>query len=152
MIIYKNSYSLKTDFYFVKKTQQYTFQRWKSALFDFMQSNHDTILSYLKRCICCWYWDRVLIRRTLPPYKMFGTNIRPSCDFLTTVKSSRPHAPANPTLTCFLWFRFGLGNGIQKTPFMCSYLNIYSMLPKVLQHIKKSLYNQPKPYFFKKLL
>ena len=29
----------------------------------------------------------------------------------------------------------------------------YSMWPKVLPHvIKKSLYNQPKPYFFKKLL
>ena len=28
----------------------------------------------------------------------------------------------------------------------------YSMWPKVLQHVKKSLYNQPKPYFFKKLL
>jgi hypothetical protein len=28
----------------------------------------------------------------------------------------------------------------------------YSILPKVLQHVKKSLYNQPKPYFFKKLL
>jgi hypothetical protein len=26
------------------------------------------------------------------------------------------------------------------------------MWPKVLQHVKKSLYNQPKPYFFKKLL
>ena len=30
--------------------------------------------------------------------------------------------------------------------------NIYSMWPKVLQHVKKSLYNRPKPYFFKKLL
>jgi cytochrome bd-type quinol oxidase subunit 2 len=29
----------------------------------------------------------------------------------------------------------------------------YSMWPKVLPHVKKkSLYNQPKPYFFKKLL
>jgi len=29
----------------------------------------------------------------------------------------------------------------------------YSMWPKVLAHVKKkSLYNQPKPYFFKKLL
>jgi hypothetical protein len=28
----------------------------------------------------------------------------------------------------------------------------YSILPKVLQHVKKSRYNQPKPYFFKKLL
>ena len=28
----------------------------------------------------------------------------------------------------------------------------YSILPKVLQHVKKSLYNQSKPYFFKKLL
>ena len=28
----------------------------------------------------------------------------------------------------------------------------YSMWPKVLQHVKKSLYNQPKPYFFKKFL
>jgi hypothetical protein len=26
------------------------------------------------------------------------------------------------------------------------------MWPKVLQHVKKSLYNQPKPYFFQKLL
>jgi hypothetical protein len=29
---------------------------------------------------------------------------------------------------------------------------IYSMWPKILQHVKKSLYNQPKPYFFKKIL
>ena len=29
---------------------------------------------------------------------------------------------------------------------------IYSMWPKLLQHVKKSLYNQPKPYFFKKIL
>jgi hypothetical protein len=28
----------------------------------------------------------------------------------------------------------------------------YSIWPKVLQHVKISLYNQPKPYFFKKLL
>jgi hypothetical protein len=28
--------------------------------------------------------------------------------------------------------------------------NWYSILPKVLQHVTKSLYNQPKPYFFKK--
>ena len=33
----------------------------------------------------------------------------------------------------------------------CMALN-YSILPKVLQHVKKSLYNQSKPYFFKKLL
>ena len=31
-------------------------------------------------------------------------------------------------------------------------LQLYSMWPKVLQHIKKSLYNQPKPYFFINLL
>ena len=31
-------------------------------------------------------------------------------------------------------------------------VHMYSILPKVLQHVKKSLYNQPKPYFFKKLL
>jgi len=29
---------------------------------------------------------------------------------------------------------------------------MYSMVTKVLQLVKKSLYNQPKPYFFKKLL
>jgi len=28
----------------------------------------------------------------------------------------------------------------------------YSLVPKVFAHVKKSLYNQPKPYFFKKLL
>jgi hypothetical protein len=28
----------------------------------------------------------------------------------------------------------------------------YIILPKVLQHVKKSLYNQPKPYFFQKIL
>jgi hypothetical protein len=33
-----------------------------------------------------------------------------------------------------------------------SVYGFYSMWPKVLQHVKKSLYNQPKPYFFKKLL
>jgi hypothetical protein len=35
---------------------------------------------------------------------------------------------------------------------MCSYLNIYSMLPKLLQYVKKSQYNQPKPYISKKLV
>ena len=29
---------------------------------------------------------------------------------------------------------------------------LYSMWPKVLAHVKKILYNQPKPYFFKKVL
>ena len=29
---------------------------------------------------------------------------------------------------------------------------VHCMWPKVLQHVKKSLYNQPKPYFFMKLL
>ena len=28
----------------------------------------------------------------------------------------------------------------------------YSLVPKVFVHVKKSLYYQPKPYFFKKLL
>ena len=113
-----------------------------------MQSNHDNILSYLKRCICCWYWVRVLIRRTLPSYKMFGTNIRPSCDFFHRKKFTT--TCPNPTLTFILWFRFGLGNGIQKTPFMCSYLNIYSMLPKVLQHIKKNPYIINQNHIFSK--
>jgi hypothetical protein len=31
-------------------------------------------------------------------------------------------------------------------------LCIYRVWPKVLAHVKKNLYNQPKPYFFKKLL
>jgi hypothetical protein len=31
-------------------------------------------------------------------------------------------------------------------------IQLYSMWPKVLPHVKKSLYNQPKPYFFKTLL
>jgi hypothetical protein len=29
---------------------------------------------------------------------------------------------------------------------------MYSIWPKILLHVKKSLYNQPKPYFFQKIL
>jgi hypothetical protein len=99
-----------------------------------MQSNHDYIFSYLKRCICCWYWVRVLVCRTLPSYKMFDLallqNVWPcpptKCMEQTyvhrvtfsTVKSARPHDRIQRWH--FSKFRFGLGNGILKKSFMCS--------------------------------
>jgi hypothetical protein len=38
--------------------------------------------------------------------------------------------------------------------FPSSQITIYqgNMWPKVLPHVKKSLYNQPKPYFFQKII
>ena len=45
-----------------------------------------------------------------------------------------------PKLTADQWF------------FSYTFHLLYSMWPKVLQHITESLYNQPKPYFFTKLL
>ena len=109
MIIYKNSYSLtkknKLQYWFLFRYKENNILFRDGNRHFFMQSNHDYILSYLKRCICCWYWVRVLPCRILLSYKMFGTNILPSCDFYHSKKFTT--TCPNPTLTFFqvsLWF------------------------------------------------
>ena len=109
MIIYKNSYSLtkknKLQYWFLfRYIENNTLFRDGNRHF-FMPSNHNYILSYLKRCISCWYWVQVLLRRTLHSYKIFGTNLRPSCDFFHSKKFTT--ICPNPTLTLFqvsVWF------------------------------------------------
>ena len=83
-------------------------------------------LSYLKRCICCWYWVRVLLCRTLLSYKMFETNIRPSCDFFHSKKCTT--TSPNPTLTFFpsfaLVWETGSKRHLSESEYLLSLLHV----------------------------
>jgi hypothetical protein len=61
----------------------------------------------------------------------------------------------HPFKIMYAFFKYGIQIHYFKDicwSFLIGFWSLCSMWPKVLQHVKKSLYNQPKPYFFNKLL
>ena len=123
MIIYKNSYSLTK-----KNKLQYWFlfrEKIKKTIY-FLEMEIGTFSSNRITTIICHTWNGVYVAGIgfgrcsvgpCPPTKCLEQIYIHRVTF-STLKSSRPHA----RIQCwhFSKFRFGLGNGIQKTPFMCS--------------------------------